>query len=182
MENLTSATKRRQFLKYMIAGTAGSLALGWLFPQRVQSREFEEVDLETLCSLFPDNSRCVDYLPGVRAVDNDKKPIQASLLLANAQPGTPLPVKGLPNTTYLVITEGPKFADYGIRPVCTHLGCTVKWREEQKRFVCPCHGSQYDPQGRVVKGPAKRPLPLVTVVVKQDQIRLIDRDSGFDPR
>jgi len=179
MENSRSTKNRRQFLKYMVVGTTGILALGWLRPQRGLSRE---VELETLCSLFPYNSRCINYLPGVRANDNENKPIDSSLFLANVQSGIPVPVKGLSTTTYLVITEGPKIAEYGIRPVCTHLGCTVGWNQEQKRFVCPCHGSQYDGQGRVVNGPAKRPLPLVTVVVKQNQIRLVDVDPGFDPR
>ncbi|MEH2315017.1 MAG: Rieske 2Fe-2S domain-containing protein [Nostoc sp.] len=34
--------------------------------------------------------------------------------------------------------------------------------------MCPCHGSQYNSQGRVVHRPAKRSLPLITVVVKQN--------------
>jgi cytochrome b6-f complex iron-sulfur subunit len=179
MDNSTLTPNRRQFLKYMMAGTTGMLALGWLRPQRTLSHQ---VELETLCSLFPDNSRCVDYLPGVRAIDNDNKPIDPSLLLAHAQSGIPVPVRGLSTTTYLVITPGSKIADYGIRPVCTHLGCTVGWNQQQQHFVCPCHGSQYDAQGRVIHGPAKRPLPLVTVVVRQNQIRLVDLDPGFDPR
>jgi cytochrome b6-f complex iron-sulfur subunit len=179
MENWQSPKNRRQFLKYMMAGTAGTIALGWLLPQSGFTRE---VDLETLCSLFPYNSRCKDYLPGVRGVDSEGNPIEPSSLLTNAKPGIPVPVEGLSKPTYLVIKEDPAIAEYGIRPVCTHLGCTVTWVQEQQHFVCPCHGSQYDAQGRVVKGPAKRSLPLVTVVVKQNQIRLVDRDPGFDPR
>ncbi|WP_445631758.1 hypothetical protein [Nostoc sp. DSM 114167] len=42
--------------------------------------------------------------------------------------------------------------------------------------------SQYDSQGRVVRGPAKRYLPLITVVVKQNQIRLVDGKPAVDPR
>ncbi|HEY9597507.1 MAG TPA: Rieske 2Fe-2S domain-containing protein [Cyanophyceae cyanobacterium] len=179
MKNSTSIKQRRQFLKYLLTGTAGTLALGWLFPLRGASHE---VDLETLCSLFPYNSRCKNYLPGVSAVDEQGNTIEPSSLLATAKPGIPVPVEGLPKTTYLVITDGPAIAQYGIRPVCTHLGCTVGWNQEQNRFICPCHGSQYDPVGRVVHGPAGKPLPLVTVLVKQDQIRLIDKPPGKDPR
>jgi cytochrome b6-f complex iron-sulfur subunit len=170
---------RRQFLTYLVGGTAGTWALGWLFPQMGKS---QEVNLESLCASFPYNSRCQDYLPGVRAVDSRGNPIEPNSLLASALPGIPVPAEGLSKTTYLVIQEGPKIAPYGIRPVCTHLGCTVEWKSEVNRFICPCHGSEYDAMGQVEKGPAKRSLPLVTVVVKQNQIRLIDREPGSDPR
>ncbi len=36
--------------------------------------------------------------------------------------------------------------------------------------------------GRVIHGPAKRALPLVTVIVKQNQIRLVESSPGVDPR
>jgi Rieske Fe-S protein len=39
---------------------------------------------------------------------------------------------------------------------CTHLGCTVK--DAAAGFACPCHGSQYDQQGEVMRGPAHIPL------------------------
>jgi cytochrome b6-f complex iron-sulfur subunit len=40
--------------------------------------------------------------------------------------------------------------------VCTHLGCTVD--SESDGFACPCHGSRYDREGQVVRGPARRRL------------------------
>jgi cytochrome b6-f complex iron-sulfur subunit len=41
--------------------------------------------------------------------------------------------------------------------VCTHQACTVS-NVSNGVFTCPCHGSQYDPSGRVVRGPAPSPL------------------------
>ena len=43
---------------------------------------------------------------------------------------------------------------------CTHKGCDVPYVEADKKFECPCHGSQYDPSGAVIKGPATARLPL----------------------
>jgi nitrite reductase/ring-hydroxylating ferredoxin subunit len=45
--------------------------------------------------------------------------------------------------------------------VCTHLGCTV--RHDDQGLVCPCHGSRYDEEGRVVDGPAPAPLAFLSV-------------------
>jgi cytochrome b6-f complex iron-sulfur subunit len=172
-QNTQFPKNRRKFLLYLVGGTAGTLAIGCLSPKAGNT---EDINLENLCTSFPYNSRCQDYLPGVMAVDSQGNPIKADSLLATATSGTPIPVEGLPKTTYLVIEEGPKIASYGIRPVCTHLGCTVEWKADVKHFVCPCHGSEYDATGQVTKGPANRALPTVTVIVKQNQIRLSDRE------
>ena len=41
--------------------------------------------------------------------------------------------------------------------VCTHQSCTVQ-NVSANVYTCPCHGSQFDPSGRVVRGPATSPL------------------------
>ncbi len=49
---------------------------------------------------------------------------------------------------------------------CTHLGCTVEKPGES--FECPCHGSRFDENGKLLRGPATRDLPLLEVEVNED--------------
>lgn len=44
---------------------------------------------------------------------------------------------------------------------CTHLGCTVE--KPGDTFQCPCHGSRFDENGKLTRGPATRDLPILRV-------------------
>lgn len=68
---------------------------------------------------------------------------------------------------------------------CTHLGCTVPWKEEEGRFHCPCHSSVFDTRGEVLSGPAPRPLDLFSLKIIDDEVIVdtgnpIERDL-YDP-
>jgi len=58
------------------------------------------------------------------------------------------------NERVVVVKDKKGFASISL--VCTHLGCTV--RTSEAGFECPCHGSQFDDEGRVTGGPAPRTL------------------------
>jgi Rieske Fe-S protein len=55
-----------------------------------------------------------------------------------------------------------------LSPICTHRGCTVE--VEGERLVCPCHGSVYDREGRVLRGPAERSLTRFTARLAGDRL------------
>lgn len=47
---------------------------------------------------------------------------------------------------------------YAIKPVCTHMGCAIKWNKDENTWDCTCHGSRFDYQGNVIGGPALKAL------------------------
>ena len=49
--------------------------------------------------------------------------------------------------------------------VCTHLGCLYSWRDQEYKFVCPCHGSQFQKDGIYIQGPAPRSLDQFVVQI-----------------
>ncbi len=58
---------------------------------------------------------------------------------------------------------------------CTHLGCTVPWVDEERRFVCPCHSSAFDLRGVVLSPPAPRPLDVYPVRIEN---RIVKVETG----
>jgi cytochrome b6-f complex iron-sulfur subunit len=68
---------------------------------------------------------------------------------------------------------------------CTHLGCTVPWREDELQFHCPCHSSLFDTKGEVIGGPALRPLDLFPMTIVDGEV-VVDTGTPmvrekFDP-
>lgn len=56
---------------------------------------------------------------------------------------------------------------------CTHLGCTVPWREDEGQFKCPCHSSVFSNVGEVISGPAPRPMDIFPIEIENGQV-LVD--------
>ncbi len=52
-------------------------------------------------------------------------------------------------------------------PICTHLGCHYDWVASADEFVCPCHNSYFSLTGKVLAGPAPRPLDTLPYRVEE---------------
>ena len=57
-------------------------------------------------------------------------------------------------------------------PQCTHLGCAYHWEDSKKEFLCPCHTSVFSIDGKVVSGPAPRPLDRFEAKVQNNKLML----------
>jgi menaquinol-cytochrome c reductase iron-sulfur subunit len=107
-------------------------------------------------------------------------------------------MKFLPEERLFVFREGKVF--HAVSAVCTHLGCTVRAEALPQpetmdvggaplrvthRFACPCHGSKYTGDGKVVSGPAPRALAWFHLSVSPDDGQLVvdlAREVGRDFR
>ena len=73
---------------------------------------------------------------------------------------------------FLVRRDGELFA---LSAVCPHKGCKVRPQSDGS-FECPCHHSEFAPDGRVLKGPAKTDLPRLAVKLDDQRHVLVDAD------
>ena len=66
---------------------------------------------------------------------------------------------------------------YAVSAVCMHLGCIANWKAEESTIDCPCHGSKFDKEGRVLEGPAPRPLPRFSMTLDEQGQLVVDKAS-----
>jgi cytochrome b6-f complex iron-sulfur subunit len=80
-------------------------------------------------------------------------------------------VQGLKgDATYLIVKSDGTLESYGLNAVCTHLGCVVPWNTAENKFMCPCHGSQYNSEGKKIRGPAPLSLALAHLNITDDVV------------
>ncbi len=68
---------------------------------------------------------------------------------------------------------------YALSTVCTHLGCTPNWLENDNKFKCPCHGSGFYKTGINFEGPAPRPLERFKIALSDDGQIIVDKSKKF---
>lgn len=57
--------------------------------------------------------------------------------------------------------------------VCVHLGCIYAWNDQEFKFICPCHGSQYQHDGTYISGPAARSLDRFAIIIQDENGNVI---------
>ncbi len=146
---------RRQFMNLLTFGTITGTALGALYP--------------VVKYFIPPSSGGTGG--GITAKDALGNDIVVSKFVDTHNPGDRTLAQGLKgDPTYIVLDANKEIASYGINAVCTHLGCVVPWNAAENKFMCPCHGSQYDSTGKVVRGPAPLSLELVHATTTDDKL------------
>jgi Rieske Fe-S protein len=89
------------------------------------------------------------------------------LIAGHVLPVSHEPLSELPIGAGRIVKEnGERLAVYrdeqgclhAVSAICTHMGCQVAFNAFERSWDCPCHGSRFDIDGRVLDGPATKPL------------------------
>jgi menaquinol-cytochrome c reductase iron-sulfur subunit len=150
------STNRRGFLSAALYGLLAAVGAGlgipafpYLFVPAKRAGQEGWIDAGDLSDLAPGNPRKLTFIH--RRVDGwNVSTAQASAWVIK-QPGGGITA----------------FA-----PACTHLGCAYRWDNAQCEFLCPCHGSRFAMDGKVLAGPAPRPLDRYEVKIAGERVWL----------
>ncbi len=135
--------KRRDFLDWMIRLAGGTLGAFVLYP--------------VLRYLVPPRIPEAATRRVVAAKKNELAPGSFKTFPFGSQPG--------------ILIRTPDGEYRALTAVCTHLGCTVQYRNADRTIWCACHNGLYDLEGRNVSGPPPRPLePFVVHVEGEDVV------------
>ncbi|GGH92431.1 FAD-dependent oxidoreductase [Arthrobacter liuii] len=88
--------------------------------------------------------------PNVPQADQDRR-------IADLGPGDGTVLETAGTSTACFRDDGGNL--HTLSAICTHLGCTVGFNRGERTWDCPCHGSRFDVEGRVIQGPATEDLP-----------------------
>ncbi len=147
---------RRDFMGMALGGFAGLGALGALYAAKrtwdplpsVKAGGFTTLDLSNV----PENTLVVEKWRG--------KPVLIIKVPKNAKPNSA--PNGNNENAYddkrLVTVGGHKYMI--VIGLCTHLGCIPDYFPEKNKFICPCHGGQFNAAGEVLKAPPPSPLVI----------------------
>ena len=151
---------RRRFFEWVIAASAGligvSLAVplvGYLISPALKRRAQSWVDVASASELPAGIPKQLDYVATVHDGYLETKSQKAVWAIQQAD------------------GEVTVFS-----PMCTHLGCGYHWDSTAHQFKCPCHGSVFDISGRVVAGPAPRPLDVLPSKVDNGRLLVVFKE------
>jgi arsenite oxidase small subunit len=142
---------RREFVQLTGAGAAALTAAGLpvASPAAQGSTAYPVQEVASLSSLAPGDAVGFNY-------PDENSP---ALLIRLAETAT----DGI----------GPDQSIVAYSILCTHKGCPVSYKPEQRMLICPCHWSTFDParSGSMVIGQASQALPRIELSVEGDKVR-----------
>lgn len=141
-EAVRPVPRRRKLIQLILGGGAFATAASFLYP--------------VLRYLVPPASIDLGSETVVAGKVGDLKPNSGKIFRFGSRPGL------------LIMEAGGSYR--AVSAVCTHLSCTVQYRDDTHQIWCACHNGIYDLNGKNISGPPPRPLEAYDVHVRGDEI------------
>ena len=139
---------RREALNYLLGAGVGALGIATLYP--------------VVTYIIPPKASGAGTSSVSAAKVGELKPNQGKIFKFGNSPGI------------LILKPGGDPASalgyVAFTAVCTHLNCTVQYRDDLKEIWCACHNGHFDLNGKVMSGPPPTPLKEFRVAIKGDEI------------
>ena len=153
----TPVGTRRTFFQWVTGGIATIIGLGLAFPlaayfvsPALTRRKESWVPVGKVDDLPVGSPKILDYTMNVKDGWMETKAVKAVWAIRH------------PDDKVTVFS-----------PICPHLGCGFRWNQQDRQFQCPCHGSVYDLSGKVLGGPAPRPLDVLPAKVENGELKVV---------
>lgn len=141
-EPVSPPIRRRKFLELVLGSGFVATAIAFLYP--------------VLRYLVPPKSLDLGGDSVIAAKTGELKPNSGKIFRFGNRPGL---LVRLANGEYRAMSA-----------TCTHLACTVQYRDDLQHVWCACHNGHYDLNGKNISGPPPRPLEAFEVQVRGDEI------------
>jgi len=149
MTNQKQPTGRRSFINYLLGTSLGATIVSIAYP-------VIEFLIPPAISEGQQNSVVAATAPAL-------KPNTALIFKFGTRPG--------------ILLRTPEGNLRAFSATCTHLNCTVQYRDDLGRIWCACHGGEFDLNGINVAGPPPRPLEEYAVNISGDDVVVSKRNS-----
>jgi Rieske Fe-S protein len=149
-EPAPKAPERRRFIEALLASGFLASAAAFLYP--------------VFRYLIPPKTADLGSGSVVAARVGELKPNSGKIFRFGSRPGL------------LIRTTAGEYR--AMSATCTHLSCTVQYRDDLREVWCACHNGKYDLNGRNISGPPPRPLEAFEVQVRGDEIFVRRKQEG----
>jgi Rieske Fe-S protein len=137
-----AGSTRRSFIDHLLSTSLGATVLSIAYP--------------VILFLIPPALSESEQNNVLAGTSNELKPNSAKIFKFGSRPGI------------LVRTSTGEFRAF--TAICTHLNCTVQYRDDLQHIWCACHGGQFDLNGINIAGPPPRPLEQYEVNLSGDDV------------
>ena len=155
--NDESQVSRRKFFKILSGIFAGFIAFSLSFPM-----------IETLVgTIVKKKGRAYSKVTSLNSIP-ENEPVEPSFILTEEDAFIE---SNKAHEVWVIKKSDSNITVFS--PICPHLGCRYQWNSSRELFICPCHHSVFNIDGKVVSGPAPRSLDTLPQKIENNYLYVL---------